>query len=154
MQAHKFFAPVFITGIKSSFYYSYSAKQKHFHNSRKEMKAPEPVSMYLHSILCSCCCSRNMLMYKSYRQFTYGVLWEIHIEGQNSARLRINAENSSRPELNLSDILDQQHLRTAALRKIFLNQIPGDSQKGRVTTLSSQFLSKKKFKVPLTKIRI
>lgn len=83
-----------------------------------------------------------------------GVLWEIHIEGQNSARLRINAENSSRPELNLSDILDQQHLRTAALRKIFLNQIPGDTQEGKVTMLSSQFLSKKKLKVPLTKVRI
>lgn len=96
----------------------------------------------------------NMLMYKFYRQFTYGVLWENHIDGHNSGRLRINAENSSRPELNLSDILDQQHLRTVALRKFFFNQIPGDSQEGRMTTLSSQSLSKKKLKVPLTKIRI
>lgn len=91
----------------------------------------------------------NMLIHKFYRQFTYGVLCEIHIEGHNSARLRINAENSSRPELNLSDILDQQHLRTAALRKIFLNQIPGDTQEGRIMTLPTQFLSKKKLKVPL-----
>lgn len=34
------------------------------------------------------------------------------------------------PELNLSDILHQQHLMTAALRKIALNQIPGDARGG------------------------
>lgn len=56
------------------------------------MKAPEPVSMYVHSVLWLLLSTCNMLMYKFYRQFTYGVLGEIHIEGHNGARLCLNAK--------------------------------------------------------------
>lgn len=95
----------------------------------KNTKVPEPISMYVHSVLCSCYCSCITCWYTNSKDNSHTRLCQIHIEMHNSARLTMSTENSSKTR-NEPDVLHQQHLMTLTLRKIVLNQTPGDSWEG------------------------